>query len=484
MRLISMAHSFSGPTLSKVLSESSLRPSTARGGRALSLFPECYRGADWCRLACAVAAAAGATAALPLASARQRPRRRRRRRVARGAGETIELFRRFGPEDDPFEIQTDQVLGVGGQGTVYRCRRVRDSSREFAVKAVPIWRLQMDPESSNKLAVFEKEMEVIQKVQGHPNIAKCYGSWDAPHPLGKDAIPAMYKMMVVELVEGGSLTSMIASEGRLDERTSRDIVRQALAGIKFMHDRQVLHRDLKCDNILVRRNGATGDLDVKLIDFGIARIFSGSYVQSCVGTMEIMAPEVVRAKLMLAPGGEDARRLSTPVRFASPRELSPGFGLATARPDGRGALVSGLEPGGQGEVHGVREGWAVARINGIEVMELPFLPDPEAPGEPSIVGTLQGLESAFTAEFLELPRRQFTEAVDFWGLGCVLYTMLAGKVPFETEASILDGDFSRDPIAHCSGDARHLINILLNVDPSERAGCGQVEAHPWLANNA
>eukprot|EP00444_Apocalathium_aciculiferum_P046601 CAMPEP_0183530092 /NCGR_PEP_ID=MMETSP0371-20130417/23873_1 /TAXON_ID=268820 /ORGANISM="Peridinium aciculiferum, Strain PAER-2" /LENGTH=493 /DNA_ID=CAMNT_0025729933 /DNA_START=15 /DNA_END=1496 /DNA_ORIENTATION=+ len=438
----------------------------------------------------AVAATAVATAAVGcsvtlVAQGRLHRRRRGRRgaRIVASAGETIELFKRFGPEDDPFEILTEEVLGVGGQGTVYRCARVKDPSQVFAAKAVPIWRLQNDPESSARLAVFEKEAEIIKRLQGHPNIAECLGCWDVGHPFGKDALPAMYKMMVVELVDGGSLASIIAKNGRLDERIARNVFRQTLGGLKFMHGCKILHRDLKCDNILVCSESLEVDSRIKLIDFGVARLISNSYAQSCVGTREIMAPEIVCAKLMVAPQGQACRR-SGPLTFASPQERSPGFGLATARADGKGALVSGIEVGGQGEEKRVCDGWAIAKINEVDATDLPFLPDAQSPRDPSIVGLLQTLDSEFTVEFLELPQRRFTEAVDFWSLGVVLYTMLAGKVPFSSEQEIMLGTYPEDSIAHASESARDLIKRLLALDPVERATCTEVEAHLWLAEGA
>jgi len=453
------------------LSTSALRPTCGLGGRVPTL------------------AAAGAAVVVALGATLQRGGRRRRSialvvHAASPTGTTIDFFKQFGPSEDPFEIQTDKLLGVGGQGSVYRCNRLSDPSKHFAVKAVPIWRLQNDPESSSRIAVFEKEMECIMRVQGHPNIAGCVGCWDEGHPYGESATPAMYKMMVVELVEGGSLGEIIAQRGRLQEDIACNAFRQVLAGLKFMHGCRVLHRDLKVDNILVCSEDVAITSKIKLIDFGVARVIQNSYAQSCVGTRDIMAPEILCAKLLRPPPGQKASS-TEPMTFSSPREASPGFGLATARPDGKGALITSIEPGGQGEKNGVQAGWAVHRINGTDVSEMLFVPDQrmsavDAPEEPSIVKILQGLEGDFTMEFLKLPSREFTEAVDLWSLGCVLYTMLAGQIPFSTEQDILDGNYDKVLLVEASQDVQNLIQRLLTLDPKERATVEQVESHPWL----
>ncbi|CAE8705974.1 unnamed protein product [Polarella glacialis] len=276
---------------------------------------------------------------------------------------------------------------------------------------------------------------------------------------------------------------MVSERGRLEEELARSIFQQILAGVKFMHDRSILHRDLKCENILLKSGDLTSAASVKLIDFGVARVVANSCAQSCVGTLEIMAPEIVCAKLMLPPAGA-ALKARGPLTFAAPQAASPGFGLATARPDGKGALITGVAAGGQAEAQGVLEGWALAKINETDVTEMPFLPDPESPQASSIVGTLQGLTEAFTLYFRELPKREFTAAADVWSLGTVLYTMLAGKVPFSSEQEIMAGSYSEDRIAHVSADARDLLERILRLDPAQRATILEIEAHPWCRSSS
>merc|ERR1712087_801623 len=66
----------------------------------------------------------------------------------------------------------------------------------------------------------------------------------------------------------GELAECINSEGKLDEAVARNVFKQVVAGLKSMHDKKVLHRDLKCENVLVCGEELTKDTPVKLIDFG------------------------------------------------------------------------------------------------------------------------------------------------------------------------------------------------------------------------
>ena len=124
------------------------------------------------------------------------------------------------------------------------------------------------------------------------------------------------------------------------------------------------------------------------------------------------------------------------------QEASPGFGIVTQRPDGKGAMVNSIEPGGQAATFGIGDGWAISHINNVEVLEMPFVKDfneigaGTKAGVTAIAEILGSLNAPFNMEFVELPKREFSKAIDLWSLGVSLHVMLTGKKPFEDSRKV------------------------------------------------
>ena len=146
----------------------------------------------------------------------------------------------------PYEILAP--LGAGGMGEVYRARDAR-LDREVAIKVLPRHLL----DSPDALARFEREARAVAALN-HPNIL-------AIHDIGRDG-PISYA--VTEMLEGDTLRARMAA-GPIPPRRALDILAQIARGLGAAHDRGIVHRDIKPDNLFLTTDGR-----VKILDFGVA----------------------------------------------------------------------------------------------------------------------------------------------------------------------------------------------------------------------
>lgn len=165
------------------------------------------------------------------------------------------------------------LLGRGSFGSVYE--GISDEGFFFAVKEVSL----LDQGELGRQSLYQLEQEIaLLSTFEHDNIVLYYGT-------NKDEIN-LY--IFLELVNKGSLLSLYQ---KYDLRISQisSYTRQILYGLSYLHVRNVVHRDIKCANLLVDSYGS-----VKLADFGLAKATKFNDVKSCKGTAFWMAPEVVR----------------------------------------------------------------------------------------------------------------------------------------------------------------------------------------------
>ena len=176
-------------------------------------------------------------------------------------------FEQLGP------YRLGKKLGQGGMGAVYE--GVESSSGEAA--AIKVLAPSLALEEGFRVR-FEAEIESLKKLR-HPNIVRLYG-------YGEQAGTLFYAM---ELVRGTSLEDELRAGRRFDWREVTAIAIKLCRALKHAHDHGVIHRDLKPANLLM-----TADGDIKLSDFGIARLFGNTRLTSdggVLGTAEYMAPE-------------------------------------------------------------------------------------------------------------------------------------------------------------------------------------------------
>ncbi|KAJ8344854.1 hypothetical protein SKAU_G00290470 [Synaphobranchus kaupii] len=184
----------------------------------------------------------------------------------------------IGTED--YEILVE--IGEGAYGKVYKARETKDMQRLVALKKLNI---QNDPESGIP-AFMIREVALLRKTEyfNHPNVVKL---------LNVSAVlrnRTLDLTLVFEYIDQ-DLTTFLASApaSGLSLEKIKDVMRQLLGGLDFLHTNMLVHRDLKPDNVLVSSRG-----EVKIADFGLARIYSHQIALTpCVVTLWYRAPEVL-----------------------------------------------------------------------------------------------------------------------------------------------------------------------------------------------
>ena len=146
-----------------------------------------------------------------------------------------------------------ELVGVGSVGRVYKARHVR-LERIYAIKIL-FGELAADPKARTR---FLREATAASRLL-HPNLLSVLD-------VGETERGLVY--MVMDFVAGEDLHQVLAREAPLPRRRAVDLLRQIARGLGYAHERGVIHRDLKCENVMISRSGE-GDV-ARVVDFGIA----------------------------------------------------------------------------------------------------------------------------------------------------------------------------------------------------------------------
>ncbi|XP_059375027.1 serine/threonine-protein kinase D1-like isoform X1 [Carassius carassius] len=178
-----------------------------------------------------------------------------------------------------YQIFPDEVLGSGQFGIVYGGKH-RKTGRDVAIKIIDKLRFPTKQESQ-----LRNEVAILQNLH-HPGIVNLECMFETPERV----------FVVMEKLHGDMLEMILSSEkGRLPERITKFLVTQILVALRHLHFKNIVHCDLKPENVLLA--SADSFPQVKLCDFGFARIIGEkSFRRSVVGTPAYLAPEVLRNK--------------------------------------------------------------------------------------------------------------------------------------------------------------------------------------------
>jgi len=190
--------------------------------------------------------------------------------------------------------QIVRVVGEGGMGRVYEARHLRLKQRRYAVKT-----LHSDLAKNVEMASrFMREAEAVSGL-AHPNVVDVF---DVHH------LPDGTPYLVGEFLEGEELADYVVKRGALEPVVAAGVAMQVCAALGAAHERGIVHRDMKPENIFVLKSsidamadGSAKGLVVKVLDFGISK--SGDDDRQhltktgvIMGTPSYMAPEQARGK--------------------------------------------------------------------------------------------------------------------------------------------------------------------------------------------
>ena len=178
--------------------------------------------------------------------------------------------------DGRYEIQ--EIIGVGGMAVVYKAHDNQEN-RTVAIKILK------EEFVSNEEFVrrFKNESKAIAMLS-HPNIVKVYDV----------SFGDLIQYIVMEYIDGITLKEYIEHQGSLRWKDAVHFTLQILKGLQHAHDKGIVHRDVKPQNIMVLPDGT-----IKVTDFGIARFARSeqrTITDKAIGSVHYISPEQARGE--------------------------------------------------------------------------------------------------------------------------------------------------------------------------------------------
>jgi len=183
--------------------------------------------------------------------------------------------------------QVQAVLGQGGMGTVYHVKHAV-LGRAFALKVLRR-EIVVDPESVRR---FMQEARVTASIE-HANMIEVIDFGEVTEAELPSLKRAKQPYFVMELLQGETLADVIARQGSVAPEQVAAVFAEVASALSAAHERGVVHRDLKPDNVFLVSLGA-GKCRAKVLDFGVAKLLSGAKLTrkgTVFGTPYYMSPE-------------------------------------------------------------------------------------------------------------------------------------------------------------------------------------------------
>lgn len=176
-------------------------------------------------------------------------------------------------------------LGEGSFGTVFRVRN-KETDLFYAMKTIA-----KKPGNKSKASSLDNEVKLLTEVN-HPNLIQLHEVLESSQNL----------YLIVDLCEGGELGAHVKKMAPLPEETVKQIISKLVSALYYLHKMDIVHRDLKLENILLKNtpNSKTDDFDIRVTDFGLSSKKSitntDSLFNDYCGTPLYMAPEILENK--------------------------------------------------------------------------------------------------------------------------------------------------------------------------------------------
>lgn len=374
------------------------------------------------------------------------------------------------------------TIGRGAAGKIKLALDVDTRRRRFfAIKRAMVHtkvdastgRLQASTEPSASADKVMFEVSIMRDMR-HPNLVRLVDVLheddmrdtrelisfhaDRSDLMRREAVGDSSLLLVEEFVSGAPLlpSDELVGTQRLSEYLTLCCLWQVSLGLTYLHERNIVHRDIKPDNMLLRVDGVA-----KLSDFGSATFATSSDVHHIAGTPAFVAPELVDLDDDDEEEDEDDDEEDEEEASVANREDSSQRRDNDDDDDGGNNTAERREQGGADVDEPADAGQRARRTQRAGKRSRPDAP--------------AGVDG------------ERSKKSDMWSLGVSLYYMLFGRVPFTgTSMFELYQNIVREPLRipdapPISADCRRLLQALLRKEPAERPHAYQLAEHPAVA---